>query len=110
MLITVQVRLTTVPFIAREQNHTTATSTDRRQSIASDSSRRTDTDAAELLRLTRELGITLEPMHPQAEEPELQIYFTVEVPDAQTAERVVKRLRGCAAVEAAYLKPMDELP
>ncbi len=110
MLITVQVRQSAVPLITREQNHTTATPTDPRQSIASDSSPQPNTDAAELLRLTRELGITLEPMHPQAEEPELRTYFTPEVSDAQTAEHVVERLRDCAAIEAAYLKPPDELP
>ncbi len=110
MLITIQVRQRAVPSLAREQNHTTASPTDLRQPLASDSSRRPEQDAAELLRLMRELGLTLEPMHPLAEEPELQTYFTVEVPDAQMAEPIAQRLRGCAAVEAAYLKPMDELP
>lgn len=113
MLITVQVRLSTVPFITREQNHTTVTPTDlrRRRKSAADASSQPDARrAAELLRVADELGITLEPMHEGAEEPELQTYFTVEVPDAQTAERIAERLRACAAIEAAYLKPTDELP
>jgi hypothetical protein len=44
------------------------------------------------------------------EDPRLASYFTVEVPDHVTAERVISRLQNCEAVEAAYLKPLDEAP
>jgi hypothetical protein len=34
----------------------------------------------------------------------------VEVPDYATAERVIAHLQNLEAVEAAYLKPPDEMP
>jgi hypothetical protein len=52
----------------------------------------------------------LEPLHPGAEEPHLASYFTVEVQDPATADQVIARLKHCHAIEAAYLKPPDELP
>jgi hypothetical protein len=64
----------------------------------------------ELLRAAEELGVVLEPVHPDAEDPHLAPYFTVEVPDHATAERAISRLQDCEAVEAAYLKPPDERP
>jgi hypothetical protein len=67
-------------------------------------------ESGELLEIVHELGVVLEPVHPGAEDPLLAPYFTVEVPDAETAERVIARLRESGAVEAAYVKPPDELP
>jgi hypothetical protein len=66
--------------------------------------------AEELFQAVEELGAALAPVHPGAEDPHLAPYFTVEVPDHATAERVIARLQQCQAVEAAYLKPSDELP
>lgn len=68
------------------------------------------TESQELLQTTKALGIVLEPVHPGAEDPLLAPYFTVEVPDPATAERVITRLQQSKAIEAAYLKPPDELP
>ncbi len=62
------------------------------------------------LRLIETFGLTLEPMHPDTDDPNLQSYFTVEVLDHATAQRVIDRLRQSEAVEAAYVKPPDELP
>jgi hypothetical protein len=64
----------------------------------------------ELPKIQRDLGITLEPVHPGVSDPTLASYFTVEVPDEDTAERVVERLKLCKAVDGAYIKPSDELP
>lgn len=55
-------------------------------------------------------GFTWEPMHRDTEDPYLQSYFVVEVPDNATAQRVIDRLRQSEAVVAAYVKPPDELP
>jgi len=68
------------------------------------------TGSQELLQTAEELRVVLEPMHPGAEDPHLAPYFTVEVPDSATAEQVIARLQHCKAIEAAYLKPPDELP
>jgi hypothetical protein len=66
--------------------------------------------AEEILRAARDLGATLEPLHPGATDPHLIGYFTVAAADFAAAERIAERLRGCQAVEAAYVKPVDEMP
>jgi hypothetical protein len=64
----------------------------------------------QLLQAAEELGVMLKPVHPSAEDPYLAPYFTVEVPDAATAEKVIEHFKHCKAVEAAYVKPPDEIP
>jgi hypothetical protein len=64
----------------------------------------------EVSQVADEFGAALEPMHPGSEDPLLAPYFTVEVPDPATAERVIVSLRNCEAVEAVYLKPPDAMP
>jgi hypothetical protein len=64
----------------------------------------------ELLKIVDELGVLLEPVHPGAKDPLLAPYFMVEVPDSITAERILTHLQKCCAIEAAYIKPPDELP
>ncbi len=68
------------------------------------------TEAHELMQLAGELGVMLTPMHPGAEDLYLIPFFTVEVADAAHAAQVIARLQTSEAVEAAYLKPADELP
>jgi len=68
------------------------------------------TASEELARVTEELEVVLEPIHPGAEDPSLASYYTLEVPDSVTAEQVISRLQNCEGVEAAYLKPLDEAP
>ena len=60
--------------------------------------------------MTQQLGVVLEPMHHGTADPDLMRYFTVDVPDQATAERVLARLPQSRAVEAAYLKPPDAMP
>jgi hypothetical protein len=67
-------------------------------------------ETQQLLSMAKELGVTLEPLHPGTRDPTLATYFHVTVPDAATAERVLARLRQSATVESAYLKPADALP
>jgi|GEM_PF-3318040 len=62
----------------------------------------------ELLAVLEELDIILVPIHPDTEDPLLIIFFTVEVADSSTAEKVINRLLESEAVEAAYLKPPAE--
>ena len=63
-----------------------------------------------LLRMIEIFGFTLEPMHLDTDDPNLQSYFTVEVPDHATAQLVMDRFRRSEAVKAAYIKPPDDLP
>lgn len=70
-----------------------------------------ETEASrEINEAAREMGIRLRPLHPGTKDPNLASYFYAEVPDAATAERVLSRLGNCGAINAAYLKPPDELP
>jgi hypothetical protein len=103
MHITVQVRQGTAPALHRK---TKSAATKKKASPREPQS----ADAIELLRAADELGVKLEPMHTGTRDPQLQTFFTVEVPDSQAAEHVINRLQQCSAIEAAYLKPMDELP
>jgi hypothetical protein len=57
-----------------------------------------------------ELDVRLEPMHPGQTHPLLAPYFTVEVPDNEASQRVIDRLSQFAIVEAAYVKPDEQLP
>lgn len=63
-----------------------------------------------LLRIIETFGLALEPMHLDTNDPSLQSYFTVEVEDHATAQRVINGLQQLEAVKAAYVKPPDELP
>ena len=56
------------------------------------------------------LGVTLEPMHSGTEDPQLMSYFVVKVPDSATAQRVLTQLQQSREIEAAYVKPRDEMP
>jgi hypothetical protein len=64
----------------------------------------------ELLELLKDLDVTLKPMHPGARDPLLTPFFTVEVPDQATAERVIAGLGESEAVEGVYIKPAEALP
>jgi len=67
-------------------------------------------EAQELLRVANSLGVSLEPLDPETKDPHLALYFRVRVPDVETAQRVISFLRHCRAIEAAYIKPPEELP
>ena len=67
-------------------------------------------ESEELLELLKNLGVTLEPMHPGARDPLLTPFFMVVVPDQATAERVIASLGESEAVEGVYIKPPEALP
>lgn len=67
-------------------------------------------EAAALTQTLSPFGATLEPLHPHTDDAELQTQFWINVPDQVAAERIVQRLNQLNAVQAAYLKPPDELP
>lgn len=69
-----------------------------------------DRDVQSLMRLLHEAGLVLRPMHPGVTDSELQAYFIVEAPEAVDTQVAVERIRACPAVQAAYVKPPDELP
>jgi len=58
----------------------------------------------------KELGVVLEPLHPGVEDIRLAQVFKAEVSDPAMAEKAISRFQSCSTVEAAYLKPPDELP
>jgi hypothetical protein len=48
-------------------------------------------------------------MHPGVDDPSLGSYFTADVDDNRV-DAVLDALHSSAAIEAAYVKPADELP
>jgi len=64
----------------------------------------------EIAEVADDLGVAIEPMHPDVDDPDLAQYFIVQVPDSTAAEEVIKRLRNCEAVESAYIKPPEAMP
>lgn len=69
-----------------------------------------ESEAQELVNAAAELGVSLIPVHPGQTHPLLAPYFMVEVQNRETAEKVLDRLQRFNIVEAAYLKPEDQLP
>jgi hypothetical protein len=67
-------------------------------------------ECPELADLLNSLAIHLVPLHPGAQDETLRSYYAVDVPDSQTALKVIKRLRPCRGIRAAYLKPTEALP
>ena len=66
--------------------------------------------AKEVAETVNAMGASLEQMHPGVADATLAQYFTVEVPEETAAKEAIDRLMNCEAVEAAYVKPSDELP
>jgi hypothetical protein len=65
----------------------------------------------DLRRRLDELGVSLQPVHQGEDDPLLSPHFTVQMPDdEELAARVLAVLEESAAVEGAYVKPLDELP
>ncbi len=56
------------------------------------------------------LDRTLTPVHVSTADPSLASFFVLDVEDAGEAQRLVTRLLKDRSVEAAYIKPDDELP
>ena len=70
-----------------------------------------DDAVASLLSLVDRLGGRLRPQHPGVADPSLGRWFVLEGPDDRpTGESAASALRGHPAVEAAYVKPSEELP
>jgi hypothetical protein len=68
-------------------------------------------EVVELRQRLAELGVRLELVHPGEDDPLLAPYLTAEVPDdGELTARVLRILEESAVVEAAYVKPPDELP
>lgn len=52
----------------------------------------------------------LEPLYPGSTDRSLASWFSVMIPDAGDAERLVSDLRALDGVEAAYVEPMSAPP
>jgi hypothetical protein len=55
-------------------------------------------------------NMEIRPLHPETDDLALSSFYTVDVADEIQAEQTLNRLRSSALVEAAYVKPADELP
>jgi hypothetical protein len=69
------------------------------------------TEVQDLRSRLEELGVELQPVHPNVDDPLLAPHFTVEAPDdEELAAGLLAVLTESPVVEAAYAKPPDELP
>ena len=62
-----------------------------------------------LVTRTGDLGLSLNPVHPNTPDADLQTYFFVNVDNPDWVSRVLTQLRSVNAVEAAYVKPPESL-
>jgi hypothetical protein len=65
--------------------------------------------AEELKRIADEFNVSFRPLHPETNDTSLGSYLVVDVSDPGVEERVLTRLRQSPAVQAAYVKPPDEM-
>ena len=68
------------------------------------------TDINDLLQVLSRFGLTLRPLHPGTDEPELKAQYWLDAPDQATADQVIQQLLQLKATEAAYSKPPDAMP
>ena len=69
-----------------------------------------NTGAGKIKKEVEQFGLRLEPVHPGQTHPLLAPYFTIEVPDSQTAKKVIEQLTKNNLVEAAYIRPEQSPP
>lgn len=72
--------------------------------------RRSSAASRAIDRIVEDNAYLLKAVHPEVKDPQLACYFTVEVDDSSPLEKVMTNLRKITAVEAAYIKPADEIP
>jgi hypothetical protein len=61
-----------------------------------------------VLSVTRQLGATIAPQHPDVHDPTLSRYFVARLAEGVDAERLVDALSAVPEVEGAYVKPDEE--
>jgi hypothetical protein len=66
--------------------------------------------SVKLADVSSKFGVDIQPIHAGIAIPELASYFGAEVPDAETAKKLIVKLKETGIVDSAYLKPVDELP
>jgi hypothetical protein len=65
--------------------------------------------ADEILNVEREFDVTLKRLHPGINNTDLSTYFTIDVPNSSNARSIITHLQRCKGIEAAYVKPQDDL-
>ncbi len=67
-------------------------------------------ETEQIRELVARSGGSLEPLHPDSDDPKLMRYFFVRTKDGEQAEHLARSLRSSRAIEAAYVKPPGEAP
>ena len=83
-----------------------------RSDVARELAERSPPTAAtkELQQTISRFGLTLQPLHPGTDDPDLRAQFWLEVAEQVTANQVIQALLQLKATEGAYCKPPDALP
>jgi hypothetical protein len=69
-----------------------------------------DLEVQSLLNLVTKIGVRLEPVHQNTLNPLLVPFFMIAVTDRELSEKIISSLQQFTIVEAAYLKPDEQLP
>jgi hypothetical protein len=67
-------------------------------------------DDAAFASVLAEHSLTAQPLHPNTQDPTLASFYSVEVPPHRSVDDLLRQLHALNGVEAAYVKPPDELP
>lgn len=70
----------------------------------------TAASASALEEYLRGAGVSLVPMHPGTNDPELRTWFQATAPANADAQEIAHALRKHESILAAYPKPLDEPP
>ena len=61
--------------------------------------------SSDLVKRAQDLGLSLQPVHPNTSDPTLQPYFQVQVDNPELVDHVLSELGSADAVEAAFKHP-----
>jgi hypothetical protein len=67
-------------------------------------------ETRQLAEMANQLGVKLEPVHPGNVHSSLIPYYMIEAPDQETVDKLLEGLGQLNIVEAAYVKPDEQLP
>lgn len=65
---------------------------------------------SQISNLEKEFKTVLVPIHPHTKDKLLAVHYRMVVSNQEDAEKLKKALLNCEGIDAAYIKPMDELP
>ena len=94
-----------VPFIGRSR-----ASDSQASQRCSQSDRERSREPTALAQVLDDYSLAAQPLDRGTDDPTLRCFYTVDVPRDVAVDDLLQRLKELDAVEAAYVKPVDEMP